>query len=253
MSLTKEIYETIEQLKQTDINGCITGSSMTGADFDLWEQHPDIDLFVYKKEQLLYASDLAIMTMGFEPKNEGEKLKLKWMRDGSFSKKCPVSTIKLVKGDVELNISHKKYRSGLLEVLASFDMSIIMIGYDIPRHITLDLRCGWEGMIVADEKNKWSDSPTKAVPNPLRLVEPNVFSTSTAVRQFDRVIKYWNRGFDTRPMAEFYLGLIDQVIEQGAMFQTEASVKVYDDFVNEFTEMRDKIQRWLDDKNERMS
>lgn len=250
MGITEKINECIAQLKQTDINGCITGSSMTGRNFDDWEQAPDVDLFVYKKEQLLYACDLAIMTMGFTPASKGEEVKLEWMRNGSFSKKIPVSTVKLEKDDVVLNITWKQYRAGLLEVLASFDMSIIMVGYDIPRHITLDLRCGWQGMVARDEEGRWSDSVDRAVPNPLRLVEPSVFSTAAAVRQFDRVIKYWNRGFDTREMARFYIGLIDQVIEQGSLFDSDASVNTYKEFVEEYSEVREKISKWLEDKED---
>lgn len=246
--ITKKIRETIEILKHSDINGCITGSTMTGEDFDAWESVPDIDVFVYSREELMYSVAYLLGRGDFKYKSEGEEVKVGWMREGSFNKKFNVNTVKLVNGDVELNITYKNHCVSLHHVLATFDMSIIMIGYDIPRGLTLDLRTGTNCGAGKGESDKWSNSVKVAVPNPLRLVRDTQFDTAMATRQFDRVVKYWNRGFDTRPMARFYIDKIDAVIAKGAIFKTENSIEAYDQFVEEYSEKRKQIQEWLDDK-----
>ena len=70
------------------------------------------------------------------------------------------------------------------------------------------------------------------------------------IRQFSRCIKYWERGFDTRPMAEFYIRLIDQVIEDGQLFATKTSEERYQDFVDEFEPLKQKMIEWLKDKED---
>ena len=82
MTLTEKIRNTIELLKDTDINGCITGSSMIpDVDFDEWDSVPDIDLFVYTEMQLLYASDYLVLKHGFELRNAGEEWKYDRVRN----------------------------------------------------------------------------------------------------------------------------------------------------------------------------
>lgn len=246
---TKKIRETIERLKASDINGCITGSSMTGFDFDDWDSVPDVDVFVYDRNELMYAVGLLIGSGEFEYKSEGEAQKVLWMRQGSYNRKYNLDTVKLVHDGIELNITWKKNCRSLLNVLASFDMTIIMVGYDIPRGILVDLRTG-PSIIPDDEKGKWPSSNIVAYPNPLLLIHDTVFDVQYATRQFDRVIKYYGRGFDTMPMAKFYVDKIDAVIEKGALFKTQTSIEVYESFVEEQSEMREKIVEWMTDKEE---
>jgi hypothetical protein len=220
---------------------------MTGMDFDSWQQVPDIDVFVYSREELMWTVAWLLGSGRFKLKNEGEETKVGWMREGSFNRKYNLDTIKLVDGDVELNVTYKKHCVSLHHVLATFDMSIIMVGYDIRRGMTLDLREGPKD-VPEDERGKWSESKYVAVPNPLRLVKDTTFDVACATRQFDRVIKYWNRGFDTRPMARFYIDKIDAVIAKGSLFKTEVSEENFRQFVETHTEIRQKIAEWLEDK-----
>ena len=121
---------------------------------------------------------------------------------------------------------------------------------DIRKHVMLDFRRGWEGMVPEDPDNRWSHSDKIAVPNPLRDQDVDMYGTEMWVRQFDRVIKYWNRGFDTRPMAKFYIRLINGVIEKGQLFETAKSTAAYQEFITAYEPLRDKMVQWLNDKEE---
>ena len=250
MGITNKIKETIEMLKQTDIDGCITGSSMLDEDFDAWADVPDIDVFVYQPNQQLYAIDLLMFKHGFKPWSPGELWKINRIKSRGMQKSAYLSTVKLMKDGVIVNISYKTGKNNMFNVLSSFDMSIIMIGYDIKKHILLDLRCGWKDMVVEDCYGYWSDNPRVAVPNPLRDQDVDMYGVEMWVRQFDRVIKYWNRGFDTRQMARFYIDSIDRVIRDGALFASDKSTAAYTAFVEEYGPMRDKMKAWLVGKEE---
>ena len=240
--------KTINLLKELPINGCITGSSMIDGDYDNWESQPDIDLFVYARPQLQYAANLLIQVYGFEPLNAGEQWKINRLNNYDRKKKMPVETLKVTKDGIVVNISYKENKTNIFDVLASFDMSIIMVGYDIKKHVLLDLRCGWPNMVREDKENRWSPNVNVAYPNPLRNQDVNMYGVQMWVRQFDRVIKYWNRGYDTRPMAEFYIKLIDGVLETGKLFSTEKGEAAFNAFVETYEPLKQKMEDWLKDK-----
>jgi hypothetical protein len=60
------------------------------------------------------------------------------------------------------------------------------------------------------------------------------------------VVKYYNRGFDTRPMARFYLDMIDECISAGCLFDSEESQEAFENFSSEFVEKRAAIADWYD-------
>jgi len=251
MTITEQINAAIEELKATDIEGCITGSTMTRLNFDEWAEKPDIDVFVYRKAGLLYAADLLMMKLGYEPLSEGEAWKLERVRSGDYDQKNnKLATLKFKRGDVIVNVTYKYGKSNMFAVLSSFDMSIIMVGYDIQRNILLDLRVGWDGMVPEDPNGMWSKSIWTAVPNPLRKQDTDMYGTEMWVRQFNRVIKYWDRGFDTRPMARFYVKAINRVLEKGQLFNTDRSAEAYAAFESTYVPLRDRMQAWLEEKED---
>ena len=248
--IKQKMNDVVELLKHTDINGCITGSSMIDGDYDNWESQPDVDVFVYEKPQLQYAINLLMLKHGFEPATAGEEWKINRINNFDQKKKLPVSTVKLEKDGIIVNISFKEGKNNIFAVLATFDMSIIMIGYDIRKHVLLDLRVGWDGMVAEDDDKRWSPSGSVAYPNPLRDQDVDMYGVEMWVRQFDRVIKYWNRGYDTRPMARFYIKLVEGVIETGQLFTTAKSEASYKEFVDIYGPLKDKMVKWLEDKED---
>lgn len=248
MNLTEQIKDTIELLKGTGINGCITGSSMLDADFDMWESHPDVDVFVFAEPQLLDSVNLLMYKHGFEPATKGEAWKIDRIRNRGMKKNASLQTVKLKHGDVVVNITWKYGKTTMASVLASFDMSIIMIGWDIRHGFGMDLRTRTDS--IMDPDGKWSDDPRVAVPNPLRDQDVDMYGTEMWVRQFDRVIKYWNRGYDTRKMARFYIELIERVISNGQLFASESATNAFQEFVDVYEPLRDKMVEWLKDKED---
>lgn len=239
-------------LKETGIDGCITGSSMLDADFDLWDEQPDVDVFVYDQAGLVNLADMLEYRYGLVPATPGEAWKLDRIRTRGMQRNVALSTVKLrvPVDDVIVNVSWKKGKTTMASVLSSFDMSIIMIGWDIKHGFGQDLRTGKTAGIFDDVNHLWSDDPKVAVPNPLRDQDVDMYGTEMWVRQFDRVIKYWKRGYDTRRMAEFYIGLISKVIENGKLFQTEKADAAFTMFVTTYEPLRDKMVAWLEDKKE---
>ena len=250
MSQTQDIKDVIEMLKSTDINGCITGSSMLDEDFDTWDQAPDVDVFVYNEMQLLHASDMLMYKHGFKLLSAGEEWKFDRVCNRGAQNNAALTTMKLVndKG-VVVNITYKKWKNNIMAVLASFDMSCIMIGYDIPFGWGIDMRTR-DIKVFDDKYDRWSDDPKVSKPNPMRKQDADMYGVEMWVRQYDRVIKYWNRGIDTRPMAEFYIDLINGVIAKGRLFDSAKSEESYNGFVSTYEPLRDKMVEWLKDKED---
>lgn len=240
-SLTDKIKTTIKVLKAQDIRGCITGSTLLEEDFDRWDSRPDIDVFAYSINELVNICAILEHKLGMKPGKgtdrsaKQEQWKLEQLRKRGASRKMPVTTSSFYYDGVIVNATIKtnqgRVYDSVHEVLGSFDMSIIMRGYDIHNHYTLDLRFG---------------DPRVAKPNMMRDMDAIMWNTAKWIRQFDRVIKYYQRGFDTRPMAEFYVKLIDECIEAGCLFDSDASKDAYNSFTAEFVEQRKRISDWLD-------
>ena len=250
---TKEKVErAIDALKHLPINGCITGSIwLPGFDPDLWGSTPDIDVFVYSEQDLIQALTLAEHALGMKPGTGGdrsekqERWKLDRLKKVGLNYKIGITTYKFYSCGVIINFTFKQQKehgrwvpiTNAPAVLASFDMSIVMQAYDIKSGVMFDLRPDNVDVKVA-------------IPNPLRDADCMMWTVSKWVRQFDRVVKYWDRGFDTRPMAEFYLRMIDECIEAGCLFDSEESQEAFTSFADEFLEKRRIIADWLDSKKE---
>lgn len=242
MSVNDDVNDIIDKIMSTDIDGCITGSCLLDDDFDLWDSVPDVDMFVYSEAAMIHAIcalDNAGLVPGGKDKNhKGEEVKRKWILETGVNRKSPVCTIMYqdTASKVAVNVTYKRNCNSLIEVLASFDMSIIMKGIDITTGYKLDLT-----------ETMGSDKRT-AVPNKLKrhlYNHPSRFDVDRCLRQWNRVIKYYGRGYDTRPMAKFYLGLIDEVLEEGPLFGTENDVISFEQFKDGFIEMKETIDNWL--------
>lgn len=250
---TKEKIEiAINVVKSMPIRGCITGSCLLpGFDPDAWGSTPDIDVFVYSEADLVQACTLAEYTLDMKPgtgsdrSEKQERWKLGRLFKNGLNYKLGITTYKFYCDGVVLNFTYKMTKehgrwvpiTDAPGVLRSFDMSIVLQAYDIESKIMYDLRP--DNVPV-----------TTAIPNPMRDHDCVMWTVSKWVRQFDRVVKYYSRGFDTRPMAEFYLKMIDECIDAGCLFDSEESHEVFDTFSEEFLVKRAIIADWLEDHKE---
>jgi hypothetical protein len=237
-SVNKAIAKAISDIKESGIYGCITGSTLTDSDFDTWTQVPDVDVFVYTEMAQVNAIDIMIHKYNCKPATKGEQWKIDRMIKHGNRKDCALSTVKLVNKDgIIINISWKRNQTTVLDVISNFDMTIVMKGYDINTGTELDLTEQFS------EKNV-------AKPNPLRNQDTELYNVDAWLRQFDRVIKYWDRGFDTRPMARFYIEMIDDVLDKGSLFTTSKAEAYFDEFARDKREVRQRIETWLIDKED---
>lgn len=243
---TKEKIEClIETVKTMPIDGCITGSCFLPTfDPDGWETEPDVDVFVYNEVQLAKAITLAQYVLGMQPgkgtrrSEQQEQWKINRFFDDGTNRRIHITTETFYCDGVMLNFTYKEMKardkwipcSSVESVLKSFDMSIVMQGYDIRTHTFHDLRCS---------------DPMVAVLNPLRRHDCMSWTVRKWIRQFDRVIKYYNRGFDTRPIAQSYLDMIDECIGMGCLFDSEESQAAFEEFSKEFQDKRSDIEAWL--------
>jgi len=246
VTIREKVASAIELVKTLPLDGCITGSCLLpGFDPEGWGTVPDIDVFVFGEDELVRATEIARHALkmtpgsGTERSRRQEEWKLNRLRDAGLNYKIGITTYKFYCEGVILNFTFKQRKFHgrwvpILDtpgVLQSFDMSIVMQGYDIKHHVLYDLRVG---------------EPNVAIPNPLRDHDCVMWTVAKWVRQFDRVVKYYNRGFDTRPMAKFYLDMIDECIDAGCLFDSEESKEAFDSFSKEFLEKRAVIADWYD-------
>lgn len=245
-TIREKVASTIELVKTLPLDGCITGSCLLpGFDPEGWGTMPDIDVFVFGEDELVSAIEMARHALKMEPgsgterSRQQEEWKLDRLKQAGLNYRLGITTYKFFHDGVILNFTFKQRKFHgrwvpILDtpgVLQSFDMSIVMQGYDIKHHVLYDLRVG---------------DPKVAIPNPLRDHDCVMWTVAKWVRQFDRVVKYYNRGFDTRPMAKFYLDMIDECINTGCLFDSEESQEAFESFSKEFIEKRADIADWYD-------
>lgn len=250
VSLAEKVAAAINLIKMLPIDGCITGSCLLpGFDPEGWGTTPDIDVFVFGENELVSAIELARHALkmkpgsGTERSQRQEEWKLARLKQVGLNYKIGITTYKFFCEGVILNLTFKqrKFHGRWVPILdtpgviQSFDMSIVMQGYDIRHHVMYDMRTG---------------DPKVATPNPLRDHDFVMWTVAKWVRQFDRVVKYYNRGFDTRPMAKFYLDMIDGCIDAGCLFDSEESQEAFESFSKEFIEKRANIADWYDEHKE---
>lgn len=249
---TDKIFKAVEVIKHLPINGCITGSLwLPDFDPDLWGSQPDIDVFVYSETDLVEAITIAEHALKMSPgtgtlRSEAqERWKIDRLKKAGLNYKIGITTYKFCTDDVVVNFTFKQAKehgrwvpiTNAPSVLMSFDMSMVMQAYDISTGVMFDLRPA-------------GVDPKTAIPNPLRDADCVMWTVSKWVRQFDRVVKYWSRGYDTRPMAEFYLQMIDACIDAGCLFDSDESQEAFASFSEEFLEKRAIIADWLDEHRE---
>lgn len=254
MTLNERVREMKKRLADTDINGCIVGSTMAVEwDYECDPSKPDIDVFVYSPYAMVHAIDVIEYRLGLVSGGDsintdrGEAWKAAKCRINGRGQR-DLATCKFTDGNVVVNVSNRKGERSAMDVLSRFDMSIVLRAYDIQSGTYIDMRRVHAKKDVADVIGFEGGDEMTAVPNPFRSFDGTVWDASKWLRQWERVIKYGNRGFDTLPMARFYLNMIKEVTEGGTMFKTEASRKAYEEFVAEFADLQHRIEAWIEEK-----
>lgn len=218
-----------------DVDGCITGSIMLGY---MPDQNQDIDLFVYSETaftKAIYALYYNPMFLILEPM---EKWKFDdWTNNpyrGSLKKLGLVSIKFKYNMCIDVNIIFKEKNHSIFDVLSSFDMDIISSGYEISTKQTLDLSNGSQQSKIASW-NKWNKT----------FYTPNIWTVSRILRQFLRIQKYTDRGYDCTPMAYKYIEILKDAINYESIFNSDKVSEKIDSIKLNGTILIQIIEKWL--------
>lgn len=218
--MKKQFNNAIKLLKELKINGCITGSC-------LLEYFPDadIDVFTYTEEsfrELLYFMKYNPLFQILEPLEiykEEEYLK----RGKSSLQSIGLITIKYKYNlTVDVNVVYRKTNHNVFDVISNFDLSIICKGYDIKTGKILDL-----SEYKGDKKGTWNKWNR-------HFYQPDQWNVRRFCRQWQRVVKYEQRGYDLSSVTNKYIKLVEEVISKENIYKTERGTKFYEDTQEQF-------------------
>ena len=231
--MKEQIDNAIELLKKQDVNGCITGSVL----LDYFEG-ADIDLFMYDKSsfnKLLFFMHYNPMFTILDP------LELHKFNEYINDDKSSLDSIGLISIKfkynlcIDVNVVFKKFHKNIFDVLSNFDLDIIANGYDIKSKQYLFLResTGKEGTW-----NKWNTSYYKS----------DLWSCKRLLRQFSRVVKYTERGYNLDEVTDKYISLIEDILAKDNVYKSERGTLFYDKIQKEFEIVLKILQLWKKDK-----
>lgn len=227
--MKKHIDDAIELLKQQDINGCITGSALLD-----YFPNQDIDVFCYDKSgfnKILFFMYYNSMFNILDPL-ELHKFNDYINNDKSSLENLGLITIKFKYNLlVDVNIVFKKFQKNIFEVISNFDLDIIATGYDIKTGKTLSLR---ESVGNEGTWNKWNKS----------FYQCDYWSCKRLLRQFSRVVKYTERGYDLSEVTQKYIELVEENISKDNIYKSERGNKYYNDTKEQFEIVLKILLEW---------
>lgn len=227
--MKKQINDAIEILKKQDINGCITGSCL----LDYFEGQ-DVDVFVYDKSsfnKLLFFMHYNSLFQILDPLEEN-KFKEYINDDKSSLDSLGLITIKFKYNlCVDINIIYKKFNKNIFDVISNFDLDIVAAGWDIKTKQYLSLResNGYNG-----SWNKW---------NPY-FYKTDFWSIKKLIRQFERIVKYTERGYNLDSATDKYISIVENIIEKENYYKTEKGIKYFNDTIEQFEIVLKILQNW---------
>ena len=231
--MQEQIKNAIEILKKQDVNGCITGSCLLD-----YFPGQDVDVFCYdipSFNKLLFFMHYNDLFQILDPL-EKHKFDDYINNNQSSIDKLGLITIKFKYNlCVDVNIVYKKYFKTIFDVIGSFDMDIIATGYDIQTQKTLSLR---ETTGIVGTWNRWNTNFYK---------KDNFWSCKRLLRQFERVVKYTNRGYDVSSVTDKYIELVEGIISMDNYYKTEKGEKFFNDTIDEFKVVLKILQTWKKD------
>lgn len=227
--MKEHINNAIEILKKQDINGCITGSCL----LDYFEGQ-DIDLFTYDKSsftKLLFFMYYNPMFTILDPL-EKHKFEQFTNEDKSSLDTLGLITIKFKYNLlVDVNVIFKKFNKTCFDVVSNFDLDIITTAYDIKTGKTISLR---ESQGLEGTWNRWNPAFYKV----------DFWGTKRLLRQFERVVKYTQRGYDLSSVTDKYISIVEEIVDTENIFKTEKGNKYHNDNIEQFEIVLKILKAW---------
>jgi hypothetical protein len=136
---------------------------------------------------------------------------------------------------VTVNVVFKEKANNIFSVLSSFDIDVICKGFDIKSKQYLDLtNNSTETKIVS--WNKWNT----------KFQTDEVWNIERILRQFERVIKYYKRGYNTDNVALKYIELVNFIEEYESIFNSENFEERLKEIKIRCSLLKQIIIKWLD-------
>jgi hypothetical protein len=230
--MREQIKDAMNILKNQDIDGCITGSA-------LLEYFPgqDIDVFVYNESSftaLLYFMHYNPMFLILDSLEEN-KFKEYTKNNKSSLDSLGLITIKFKYNlCVDVNVIFKKFNKTCFDVVSNFDLDIITTAYDIKTGKTISLR---ESTGNVGTWNKWNST----------FYRCNFWGTKRLLRQFERVVKYTQRGYDLTSVTDKYIEIIEEIILTDNFYKSDKGTKYFDDTIEQFEVVLKILKIWKRD------
>jgi len=219
--MKQDFKNAFKLISALDINGCITGSYMLGYN-KKW--HQDLDVFCYDKSSftaLLYYMHYSPMFLILDPL-EKHKFDEFTKSNKSSLDKLGLITIKFKYNlCIDVNIVYKEYQRNIFEVISNFDLDIICMGYDIKTKKTLNLR---ESTGMTGTWNRWNKT----------FYDPDFWSIKRLLRQFERIIKYTDRGYDLTSAVDKYIELVRTILKTQNIYKTEKGTTFHENTMGQF-------------------
>lgn len=234
--MKQQIENVINFIKEQDIDGCLTGSCL----LDYFEGQ-DIDIFCYNEKsftKLIYALYYNKLFLIIEP-IEQWKFKEFTENPKSKNKKFGLITLKFKYNTcIDVNIILKENSNSIFDVLSSFDMNIISKGYDLKTKQYLDLSVDSSITKIADW-NKWN----------LKYYDFNIWNVNQILRQFERAIKYYERGYNTDNVVIKYKEIIEESLKYENIFNSQKITDKINNFVEKSEILLKLFDVWLINHN----
>ena len=220
-------------LKEQDVNACITGSCLLE-----YFEGADVDVFCYDEAaftKLLFTLYHNKMFLLLDPL---EKWKFEdWTTNpykGSI-KKLGLITIKFKYNMcIDVNVIFKERQTSVFDVISNFDLDIISVGYDLKSKKTLNLSENLPNKTAT--WNKWNKN----------FYTSNIWSIGRILRQFLRIVKYYNRGYNTDEVAIKYKEIIIEILEYENIFKSDKVDEKIKSFKENSKILIKIIDKWLD-------
>ena len=218
--MQEQINAAIELLKKQNIQGCITGSCLLD-----YFPGQDIDVFVYSESDLTALLYFMHYNPLFQILDPLEKYKY---NEYTINGKSSINSIGLITIKfkynlcVDVNVVYRKSNNNIFDVISNFDINLICKGYDIRTKETLDLG-GYTGNKIGTW-NKWNKS----------FYNPNMWDCKRFIRQFERVVKYEQRGYNLDAVTDKYIELTEGVLQLENIYKTERGTEFYEKTIKEF-------------------
>lgn len=226
-------FNTIKELEK--INACLAGSSMLGYK-EGWNQ--DIDIFAYDEQSftaLLYFMHYNPMFTILD-KLEQHKFEDYTRNRKSSLESFGVISIKFMYNlCIPINIVYKKFSTNIFNVLSSFDTDLIAQGYCLQTKQYLSLRKS-TGVNV-----NWNVFNTT-------FYKTEFWSTKKLLRQFERNIKYHERGYNLDSVTDKYISIIEEIIQTENYYKTEKGSKYFEDNIETFEIALKILKVWKEKK-----